>query len=223
MKLEGTALFVQTRLDSSRLPAKALFDLGGKSLLTRVLESFGSLKVDRRVLLVDHGSAQALAYHAKSAHFDLFAGDKANVLSRFVEAIKVWRPAYIVRATGDNPLVSLACAQACLDACREAQADHCRMDGLAYGGGVEVVRSVALLALAAGQTSVYEQEHVCPGIWQHPETYRLLVLEAPLDHHYPQVQASLDTMVDYQRLRSYFSRAEMPSYLDFCKEYGTHG
>lgn len=223
MKLGGSALFVQTRLDSSRLPLKALFDLGSRPLVSRVLESFKGFRVDQRVLLVDTDSAPVLAYHAREAGFELFSGSKDNVLGRFVAAIHQFKPAFIVRATGDNPLVAMECAQTCLDACIKGDADHCRMDGLAYGGGVEIVRSAALLELAAGKTSPFEEEHVCPGIWQHPEIFRLLVLEAPELYRYPQVQASMDTFVDYQRLDRYFSKATEPSYLDYCKEYRSHG
>lgn len=47
---EGTAVIVQARLNSKRLHGKALLDLGGKSVLYRVLNSVRNLPAECFVL-----------------------------------------------------------------------------------------------------------------------------------------------------------------------------
>ena len=45
-----TALVLQARIDSSRLPGKSLLPLNGKHLIFRVMEALGVLSVDAKVL-----------------------------------------------------------------------------------------------------------------------------------------------------------------------------
>ena len=213
---KATVIMVQARLDSSRLPVKALHDLGGKPLVSRVMETLSALSCDSRVLVCDQASLQALAPFARMQSWEVFAGDRDNVLGRFCAAARHHGAAIIVRATGDNPLVSVEAAAACVEALVSAEADHCRMDGLAHGGGVEVVRASRLFALEAGSPSDWEREHVCPGIWQHPERYRCIVLEAPEHLRFPKVRMTLDTPDDYQVLRRYWALSPTPGYVDFC-------
>jgi len=217
-----TALFVQARLDSSRFPAKALSVLGGISLLEQVLLNLRPIHVDLRVLVCDSDSLSVFKGIAERSGYECFAGDKDNVLSRFIAAAEHYQVSIIVRATADNPLVCVRAAQSCLDEMLVQQADHCRMDGLPYGGGVEVVRTQALLQVADSNPGPREREHVCPGVWEHPDRFKLIVLQAPDFCYYPNVRLTLDTFDDYRTLSAYFSGlgSAQASFEDFLDKEG---
>jgi len=219
-----TGLFLQVRLDSSRFPCKALSVLGGKPLVSRCMQTLSGVQVDERVLLCDEASKPVLQGFAQACGWQCFAGSRDNVLERFVAGLKHFEIDVIVRATGDNPLVDAQSAQECLNRCVSDGADHVRTDGLPYGAGVEVVRSSALLAVHGANPDSFDREHVCPGVWKHPERFSCLVLPALIDVHYPELRVTVDTVEDYQVLRNYFDDPDTsePSLRDFIKKVKPH-
>ena len=58
------ALIVQCRLSSTRLPGKALKDLGGKPVLAWVLSSMKKVKADYYYVATDQDSYEALSLYA---------------------------------------------------------------------------------------------------------------------------------------------------------------
>ncbi|MDR2482685.1 MAG: spore coat protein, partial [Treponema sp.] len=77
-----TALILQARLDSSRLPGKALLPLGGRPLIFRVMEALKTLPVDRHVLACPEDCAAPFGPLAEEAGFELSPGPKEDVLRR---------------------------------------------------------------------------------------------------------------------------------------------
>ena len=138
------AVFLQARIDSSRLPGKALYILGKKTILEHALENLHKIHADLYVLVTDETSFPIFSDLAHEAHWQIFKGSKLNVLERFVFAARHYKVNYIVRATGDNPLVDAQAAQSCLDHALDLGLDHVRMKNLPHGAGVEVVKVSAL-------------------------------------------------------------------------------
>ncbi|GAB1483889.1 hypothetical protein MASR2M78_27050 [Treponema sp.] len=56
-----TALILQARLDSSRLPKKALLPLGGEPMILRVMENLKGAKADAYVLACPPDAESAFA------------------------------------------------------------------------------------------------------------------------------------------------------------------
>ena len=71
-----TGIVLQMRLDSSRLPRKALLPLGSGTLASTVMQCLRHLKVDEYILACDVDSAQTLSGIADCCGFRLFAGAK---------------------------------------------------------------------------------------------------------------------------------------------------
>ena len=73
---------IQARIDSSRLPEKALLDLGGKPLLYHVIERTKAIpEVDTVVLATSEGSENhPLINLAKSMDIETISGSRNNVL-----------------------------------------------------------------------------------------------------------------------------------------------
>lgn len=174
-----TAVFLQVRLDSSRLPRKALALLGGRTVVQRCFDALDAVAADRRVLVTEPASSPELGPLARASGWELFVGSKDDVLGRFVAAAEATGATTIVRATGDNPLVSARMANLALDRHRERNNDYTAFDGAPVGTGVEVLRAAALVEASGSSPDAYEREHVSPFLYRRPDRYRIDRSPAP--------------------------------------------
>ena len=202
---DRSAVFLQVRLTSSRLPRKALLPLGDDVVIAHAMRALRCVPVTCYALLTDEGSADEVGRVARRCGFELFVGDPDDVLSRFVGAANHFRIDTIVRATGDNPLVSPALARETLSLLRARHADYAGLLGSPYGSGVEVVRAAALRTLHQGGASAYEREHVCPGVYNDGERFSVARERVPQRWYAPDVRVTLDTPKDYERLKALFA------------------
>jgi spore coat polysaccharide biosynthesis protein SpsF (cytidylyltransferase family) len=113
---------IQARSDSTRLPGKVNLDIGGMSLVQRVIKSCRNsasfLHLSNRgkpseihahvALLVPDGDGLFEAYkgQAKENDFIVIQGSKEDVLSRYVKAAKETQVDYVCRITADCPVLS---------------------------------------------------------------------------------------------------------------------
>ena len=197
-----TSVFLQVRLDSSRLPRKALELLGGKTITERCFQALAAVEADRRVLVTEPGSEPELKPLALASGWECFVGSKDNVLDRFVQAARSTNTRTIIRATGDNPLVSAKLANLLLSLHREQSADYSGFAGAPLGTGVEIVEVSALEAAWATSPDAYEREHVSPFLYRRPEQFRILRPDVPPLYAAPDARVTVDTWEDLNYLRT---------------------
>ena len=144
-----TIVVVQCRLNSSRLPGKALFSLGGKTVLDWTLASMKQVKADAYYVATDYDSEKDLAPVAKANGFKLFAGPLEDVLERFCMVIEKSGADAVIRATADNPFLFYEAAQALRDEYERrnqtGRCDYITFSGLPHGSGVEMFNAHSLL------------------------------------------------------------------------------
>jgi spore coat polysaccharide biosynthesis protein SpsF len=194
-----TALIIQARLDSSRLPQKSLLPLGGKPLIFRVMEALSTVLCEAKVLACPEDCAAPFAPLADEAGFRLVPGPKEDVLARYCLAIKRFNPDRIIRATGDNPFVFADAADFLNTEAAALGAGYAGYSGLPYGAGVESVDAEALLKAEREASAPLEREHVCPYLYNHPELFRLHRPLAPLRWQGPEMRVTVDTAEDFKR------------------------
>jgi spore coat polysaccharide biosynthesis protein SpsF len=191
-----TALVVQSRLDSSRLPGKALLPLGGAPLLGRVLEALQAVRADAYALACPAECAAVFAPLAEQNGFVIVTGPKDDVLARYCNAVRTLHASRVIRATGDNPFV-FADAANTIHA-ESSGADYAAYHGLPYGAGVESIAAEALLRAEREALLPYEREHVCPYLYGHGELFLLHRPLAPLRWRRPGIRLTVDTEDDYR-------------------------
>lgn len=198
-----TGIFIQARLDSSRLPGKVLLPLGDLTVLEHALRGLRGIPGKIHAVLTDAEGARELGPLSRRWGFRLFAGDRDDVLNRFARAIGHFGVDQVIRATGDNPLVSPELAMKALTVSRDTGADYCALQGSPLGTGVEVVKAQALLEAAEEARDFYEREHVCPFIYRRPERFHLAqpVVDPPWRGD---VRLTLDTPGDYEFLKTLY-------------------
>jgi len=194
-----TAIVLQARIDSSRLPGKALLLLDGKPLVLRVMEALNNIPSDLRILACPEDSISSFTPLAQEADFQILAGPKEDVLERYCLAIRKYSINRVIRATGDNPFVFADAAASLNDEAVSQKADYAGYMELPYGAGVESVSALALLRAADEADLPSEREHVCPYLYNHPQLFSIYRPVAPACWHYPNIRITIDTQEDYNR------------------------
>jgi spore coat polysaccharide biosynthesis protein SpsF len=197
-------LFLQARLGSTRLPRKALLPLGGATVLQLAMRALARVPAGVRALLTEPASEGTFAGLAKEEGFELFVGSEEDVLDRFCRAAARFGVQRVVRATGDNPLVSPAQVRSLLELHQGSGWQLSHYLGPPLGTGVEVVEASALAEAGEKAADPYEREHVTPYLYRHPERFRVGEPSCPAAWHMPEARLTLDTAADYELLRELF-------------------
>jgi spore coat polysaccharide biosynthesis protein SpsF len=200
-----TAILLQARFGSRRLPGKALLRLGGATLLGHCLSRLRVAAVGPIVLATTRlDEDDALAEEARLGGAAVYRGEAEDVLGRMVEAAGAVGAEFVIRATGDNPAVDLLSSLRVLEALRAGRGDHAVEEGLPYGCTVEAVRVSALRTAAAAATASADREHVTTYIRRQPSVFRCLTIPAPRSVSRPDLRFTVDTRADLDYLRRVF-------------------
>lgn len=189
---------VQARMGSSRLPGKALKLLGEMPLLAWTLRAVKNIPGDIHVLACDEDSYKDFLPLAKEAGFEIFPGEKEDVLKRFCGVIRKFNPRYVLRATGDNPFLFYESGSPSIKKIKKKGLDYFTFSSLPHGSGIEVFRAEALLEAEKLTNLPYDREHVGPAIYNHPENFNFLMEKAPLKWRKPELRTTVDTLEDYK-------------------------
>src|SRR5689334_14768525 len=98
---------VQARMGSTRLPGKALLDIEGMSMLTRVVDRVRRAQTIDRVIVATSTNTKddRLAEHAREASVEVYRGSEEDVLDRYYHAARHHKLDVVVRITSDCPLL----------------------------------------------------------------------------------------------------------------------
>ncbi|AEJ19778.1 cytidylyltransferase domain-containing protein [Gracilinema caldarium] len=192
-------VIVQARLDSSRLPQKALLPLGGEPLLVRVLEALRCIPAAYYILACPEDSYDIFKPLTEQAGFSIIAGPKEDVLGRFILALDAFKIDYCIRATADNPFVFADAAWSSAQETLNLEADYGTLTSMPYGSGVEIIRAEALRQADRETKDPYDREHVCPYLYNNPGRFYLHRPLAPQHWRAPEVRLTIDTRDDYEQ------------------------
>lgn len=169
---------LQARSSSTRLPRKVLLPILGRPMLELQIErAKRSYRIHRLVLATStDASDDAVAAVAASAGIECSRGSLNDVLDRFYQAARHLAPEYVVRMTGDCPLIDPAVINQTIAFCLDGGYDYASNaltptfpDGL----DVEVFRFSALEAAWREAALPSQREHVTLFINQAPERFRI--------------------------------------------------
>jgi spore coat polysaccharide biosynthesis protein SpsF len=175
------------------------------------MEALGSVKCDVRVLACPDDCIESFGPLADEAGFEIVPGPRDDVLIRYCNAIRRFKPERIIRATGDNPFVFSDAADSLNIEASGLGADYSGYSCLPYGAGVESVNAEALLRAEKEAQSSYERENVCPYLYGHPELFKLHRPLAPVKWQGFNMRVTVDTEEDFSRASVlYDALADLP-------------
>ena len=203
------AMIIQARMGSTRLPGKVLLDLGGRSVLWRVIERAKAVPgVEVVVCAVPEGEADdPVAREAERAGAVVTRGSADDVLDRYYRAALTVHADTVMRVTSDCPLIDPQVCGDLISLWRDSGADYgCINDPPSWPHGLECeIFSFAWLERAAREaTKPSEREHVSPFMRNHPEARRInMPGPGPQTVHH---RWTLDHSDDLTFLRTLWSR-----------------
>jgi spore coat polysaccharide biosynthesis protein SpsF len=193
-----TGIFLQVRLASKRLYRKALLPLINGNVIQHAMRALKKVPVHVYALLTDKKSAPDLQVFAEKEGFSLFTGPEDDVLARFCRAARFYHVTRIIRATGDNPLVSPQLAREILEIHEKKAPDLSHFINMPLGTGVEVVEANALSKAEQHITDPFEREHLTTHLYRNSKTYKVLHVPCPEKYRLPDIHVSIDTREDYE-------------------------
>lgn len=204
-------IILQARLDSRRLPGKALLPLAGYPMLA--LAGLRAANTGLRVIVATSYAAcdDAVAATAKLHGLEVFRGSRDNVYSRFVDAsADMCGDDWLVRLTADNVFPDGAFIELLLAAAAASERPYLGTaspdDGLPYGLSGEVFK-VAALREVGHRLSKLDLEHVTTGLRRECGPAGFDGLAANKLGH---LRCTVDCFADYARLLQVFANVHQP-------------
>lgn len=178
-----TAVVVQARRASSRLPDKVLLDLQGRSILSHVLGRCKRIPGADAVVcaIPDSPGHEALAVEATRLGATVFAGSEEDVLGRYLGAARTVGADIVLRVTSDCPLIDPEVCGQVLDLRRRMDADYAANNlppSWPHGLDCEAFTLATLQAANDHARPGPEREHVTPWIRAN-SAYRRVDLPGP--------------------------------------------
>ncbi len=196
--------FLQARMGSSRLPGKVLMPIHGQTILERAIRRLRESPVVDEIAVLTTVSPldDAIVQEAHKLGTLVHRGSEADVLERFQEAAELFHPGIIIRATADNPLIEIGSLERIVEALKSRNLDWCIEKDLPYGSATEAVTAAALEQTHLRARETRHREHVTLYIKEHPEGFRVGLLDPPAALRHPGIRLTVDTPEDFQFMNS---------------------
>ena len=198
--MRRTRVVIQSRLDSSRLPGKAMLTIGGMPLIELVARRASRSGHEVVVATSEERFDDRIAAHLERTGIRVVRGPLDDVLGRFVLATSdLADDDRVVRLTGDNPVADADLVDELLAAMDESGHVYGRVDidQVPEGLGAEGFTAGSLRQAAATAVAAYDREHVTP--WLRRELGELLFVPSanPADRF--RYRCTVDVLSDYDR------------------------
>lgn len=202
-----TAVVIQGRIKSGRLPRKILSPLTDGNIIQHCMRALKSVEVEEHILLCDYYSFKELKPFAEEEEYKLFCGPVDDVLKRFALCIRYFGINSVIRGNGDNPLVSSEIANEAMIRFKKTKADYFRFDGEPKGAGVEVINSSFIFLTEEICDDVYDREHVGRGFVEHNTSFSSIkYIKEPIPEKWagPDIRITVDTEDDYKQMKKIY-------------------
>jgi spore coat polysaccharide biosynthesis protein SpsF len=202
---------VQARMGSTRLPGKVLMDLGGETVLARVLRRLTRAPQIHELVVAttDNPSDDEIVSECARLQVSCFRGSEHDVLDRYLRAAEQFRSDLIVRITADCPLIDSEVVDEVVGDCITRQVDLSCNDvphTFPRGLDVEAFTIEALRRIQDMADQPYQREHVTPLVYKRPDIFRTYLVKGGRDMSH--LRWTVDTPEDLQLTRAIYAHFE---------------
>lgn len=198
---QKAACIIQARRTSSRLPDKVLMPLAGKPVIDHVIERCKKApNISDVILATSHDDYHdELADRASANNITAYRGSLDDVLDRYYQASKLTDAKYIVRITGDCPLLDPQLIGNLVKNAIEAGVDYASTSGWPHGLDCEFITKEALELSANTAVALEDREHVT--LWaRRNEAITKWIYHSPDPSLYRDYRLTLDYPEDLELL-----------------------
>jgi spore coat polysaccharide biosynthesis protein SpsF len=201
-----SAIVLQARMGSTRLPGKVMALISGASVLTHCVERLAlASALPVIVATTTDASDDVVEEQAGRLGVLVLRGPVDDVLARYALAVTTFNLDSLIRATADNPAVDIDAPRRSLAQLHRTGADYVVERGLPCGAAVEAVSASAILQAADDASDPYDREHVTPFI-KRDRRFNALDAIAPGVLHRPDLRFTIDTPDDLEFMRHVFGQ-----------------
>jgi spore coat polysaccharide biosynthesis protein SpsF len=211
-RIDCSLVVVQCRLNSKRLPGKALYPLAGLPMLVFLLKRLrdsldehdypivlATTRKRRDDLIAEWGISQGVA---------VIRGEEEDVLSRYNQCLDAVPAERVVRVTADNPLTCPRWLKWSIGEMNRVGAAYVQTIGLPVGAGVDAFSADLLRRISEEAESQDEREHINLFVLRHRDRFKT---------HFPRargllaredVRMTVDTYEDWKTIGAIFTGDE---------------
>ncbi len=205
-----TVIIIQARNGSKRLPYKILKKIGGKNMLTLVIESLKKCKEADEIIVATSNNSRDCSIRKIGLKNQVytFAGNEKNVLNRFYECSKYINADCIVRICADSPLINAEEVDRVIRFYKKAKVNYvCNsINGkplieTSIGLAVEVFNSTVLWVTNKEAKTISDKEHVT-SFMRNSNLFTTKYSEIP--YNVESLYLCVDTIRDFERMVKLF-------------------
>lgn len=206
-------IVIQSRLTSTRLPAKALLPLGGYPTVILCALRVANMGLPVIVATSNEQADDILEKILSENDISCSRGPLTNVLARFTNAVTEFDDNdWVVRLTADNVFPDGHFLNLLLNGIEDGKYDYIGAsspaDGLPYGVSAEIFKVGVLREANKKASTDFDREHVTPYIKRNFRCKEFVLENAPIN--WKKLRCTLDTFDDYQLLLQLFKHVKEP-------------
>ncbi len=200
---------IQARMGSRRLPGKVLEDVGGRSMLARVVRRIRRARTLDEVIVATSSESRddRIASECSALSVPVYRGSEDDVLDRYYRAADDCGAETIVRICADCPLIDPQVLDLVVSTLAERRADYAANNlerTFPWGLDAEAMTFEALERAWLNASQPHEREHVTVYVRQHPQIFRLASVTSGTDR--ADHRWTVDTAEDLAFVRVLYSR-----------------
>lgn len=192
---------IQARLGSTRLPGKVLMNLGEKRILELVIERCKSSdEIDEVIMAIgDEKENRAIKEFCRRNDINHISGPEDHLLKRHNKLIKLRKPDYYVRITGDCPFVPPEEIDRTIRHHEDNNSDYTtnNTSEMPIGTAVDVFDPEILITLED-----QGEEHPVKELRNNPDGWKVSFTDSPRWTQFRDAHTAVDTPEDYWNLTS---------------------
>jgi len=207
-----TAVIIQARLGSTRLPGKAMKELCGKPLLYYSVKRCSLSKYADKVIVATttNRNDDKIVRWCEKNNVPYYRGSEEDVLDRYYETSKKFEVDTIVRVTSDCPFIDSEIIDMLVLISRNFNYDDVvnrwKKRTWPHGLDIEVIKFRALEIAWKKATEKEEREHVTPYILKNPEKFS--IFELPYKKDLSKIRLTVDYPEDFEFARVLIEKFE---------------
>ena len=173
-----TAIILQARLGSKRLPGKVLKKINGKTILEYTIERLKKTRLSKNIIVAttNREEDKKIIKVAKKTNCHTFRGSTNNVLNRYYKAAVHYKVKNIVRICSDCPLIDPKIINKVYFFYLKNNYDYVSnkiFPSYPIGMGVEILNFQSLKKANKLTKNSYDKEHVTAYIYKSPKKFKI--------------------------------------------------
>lgn len=195
-------IIIQARMGSSRLPGKVLMPLGDTVVLDYVVSRCRKIQHIYEVIVATSILPQddSIEQWCNNNKVSCFRGSEDDVLARYYECAKTYKPDYVLRVTADCPFVDYEFGAQMVEKMLAQPSDIIVVNEKDFPRGliIEMVSFKALEYMFLNGQEERHREHVTYYAKENKELFKQTFVQTPESLNYSGLRITLDTQEDYQ-------------------------